>query len=202
MAVVYSCVVVEQGRAGWIREVLYFLFFAPDHTPNIGLWWDLLLEVFPQFTHLFMYVLQILFFVAYPVVVSLRLTRMPFVGVWILASSWAILTPYPSLSHVALQMALYTVVVATHLNDNFYKTLELKLLRNIILVAAVLVVLMANATRGWLYTGTGNVNFYFAGVLVLQATQSYWVGNTLESLLRDEYVLRHPPKNVVHEKNE
>ena len=61
---------------------------------------------------------------------------------------------------------------------------------------------MANATRGWLYTGTGNVNFYFAGVLVLQATQTYWVATTLESLLRDEYVQRHPQKEKEHEKDE
>ena len=198
----YLCNMVEGGSEIWVREVDIFLFFAPDHTPNIGLWWDLLLEIFPQFTFLFLYVLQTLFFAAYPFVVAMRLGKLPLAGVWVLVSGWAILTPYPSLSHVALQMTLYCVVVATYLHSGFYKTIELKLLRNIVLVAAVLIVLMANATRGWLFTGTGNVNFYYAGVLVLQLTQTYWVASTLESLLRDAYLLRHPPTGTQHEKDE
>lgn len=183
----------SSGARAWVDAVLVFLYRAPDHTPNIGLWWDLLLELFPQFTALFVHVLQLLYFGAYPVAVTLALRRTPLAAVWLLAGSWAVLTPYPSLSHVALHAALCPLVVAAHVHAPRRRAAALRTAAALAVVAAVLAVLLASATRGWLYTGTGNVNFYYAGVLVLQGAQTYWLAATSETVLRDDYVQRHPP---------
>ena len=187
------CTALDGGARAWVGAVPVFLYRAPDHTPNIGLWWDLLLELFPQFTALFVHVLQLLFFGAYPVAVTLALRRTPLAAVWLLAGSWAVLTPYPSLSHVALHAALHPLVVAAHVHAPQRRAAALRTVGALGVVAAVLAVLLASATRGWLYTGTGNVNFYYAGVLVLQGAQTYWLAATSETVLRDDYVQRHPP---------
>ena len=194
------CTALGGGSRAWVRAVPVFLYRAPDHTPNIGLWWDLLLELFPQFTALFVHVLQLLTFAAYPVAATLALRRAPLAAAWLLAGAWAVLAPYPSLSHVALHAALYPLVLAAHVRAPRRRAAELRTVGALALVADVLAVLLASATRGWLYTGTGNVNFYFAGVLVLQGAQIYWLAHTSETVLRDDYVQRHPPTDAAQDK--
>ena len=188
LAAVLACTKLEGGDVSWVGEVYGFLYSAPDHTPSISLWWTLLTELFPHFTRLFVHALQLLLFVVYPVAGTLPLRRVPLVAVWLLATAWSVHATYPSLGHVALQITLHCLVVAAHLRTQRYRDHTLKVAGLMVLVAAVLVVLFADATRGWLYTGTGNVNFYYAAVLALQTAQLFWVSNTLDSVRREQFL--------------
>jgi GPI-anchor transamidase subunit U len=81
-----------------------FHLTAPDLTPNMGLWWYFLIEIFDPFRDFFLGVFW-LHLVGYPVGLTLHIRRQPLFVVTTLIGIFAIFKPYPSISDVSLYLA-------------------------------------------------------------------------------------------------
>jgi len=55
-----------------------------------------------------------------------------------------------------------------------------------------LCVLMPIMWRMWIWTGTGNANFYYALTLVIGVVQSFFVVDVMTSVLKRDFLLSNP----------
>jgi phosphatidylinositol glycan class U len=184
-AVILAASYFVEGRSwGWLNSVYWFLLTAPDRTPNIGLWWYFFLELFTHFEVFFTIVFQAST-VAYAVPLAMRYRSHPLFVFWVLcATTLAMLQPYPSLSHVGLHLAILPFV--------WHEVRGTRLTFATALVAISLVVLLPNATRAWLLTGTGNVNFYYFAVMALQGAHLLFISDCLAEVVKRDFLRKNP----------
>ena len=173
---------LEGHSLGWVRGVYGFLLTVPERTPNIGLWWYLFLELFTFYEPFFLAIFQINAFVAAAGPLAVRFSAHPLVVYWAMCAMIAIFAPYPSIANVGLQIGLLPLV--------WGKVRKCGYTLFFAIAAAALVVLLPNATHSWLYLGTGNVNFYYFGTLVLQLVQVNFVTDCLSKVLIRDFLIK------------
>lgn len=78
---------------------------VPDLTPNVGLWWYFLIEIFDPFRGFFLGVFW-LHLLGYVGGLTIRIRRQPLFVITSLLGIFAIFKPYPSISDVSLYFAL------------------------------------------------------------------------------------------------
>lgn len=78
---------------------------VPDLTPNVGLWWYFLIEIFDSFREFFLGVFW-LHLAAYVGALSIRIWKQPLFIITTVTGIFAIFNPYPSISDVSLYFAL------------------------------------------------------------------------------------------------
>lgn len=78
---------------------------VPDLTPNTGLWWYFLIEIFDPFREFFIGVFW-LHLTAYVGGLTIRLRRQPLFVITTLLGLFALFKPYPSISDVSIFFAL------------------------------------------------------------------------------------------------
>ena len=178
----YASWAVEGHSLEWVGGAYGFLLTAPDRTPNIGLWWYLFLELFTFYEPFFTAVFQLNVLVAAAVPLAVRFSSHPLVVYWAMCGVIAVFSPYPSLAAVGLHFALLPLVWAKVRKSGYTFVL--------VITAAALVVLLPNATRAWLYLGTGNVNFYYFGTLALQTVQVLFISDCLSKVVIRDFLIK------------
>ncbi|KAI8476908.1 MAG: GPI transamidase subunit PIG-U-domain-containing protein, partial [Monoraphidium minutum] len=143
----------------WLRSVHGFVLAVDDYTPNIGLFWYFLTELFNDFRPFFKFVLHshapIL---AAPL--ALRFPARPLLVAWALLLAGAALRPYPSAGDLAPWMALGPLALAPQVA----RLRSGLLLTNGLLLLAVLGPAMWTQ---WIIVDAANPNFFYAINLLL-----------------------------------
>jgi phosphatidylinositol glycan class U len=172
-----------EGNRGWtfLDRVYGFQFFVEDLQPNIGVSWYFHTEVFQHFRLLFLFVFQYHVFI-YTIPICYKFSDHPLSAFWILLTIVSTFKSYPSLADIALFMSLYPML--NHLmNHMTYKTL-------IATGALTCACLMPIMWRMWIWTGTGNANFYFAICVGLAVTYGLLIIDYMESVLIRDFLLK------------
>lgn len=167
------------GNWHWVFEVYGFQMQVAELTPNIGPLWYLFTEMFAEYLTFFEFAMQAFIFVL-AVPLAVRFRHDPLVLWWLLVSIVATLRPYLSVADLGLQLGLLGLL------HEDYPQLEHKTLMSATAVAlGVLAPIFHNM---WLYTGTGNANFYFALAIVLAFLQVCLVSGMVSAALTRHYL--------------
>ncbi|KAI5288176.1 hypothetical protein KEM54_005415 [Ascosphaera aggregata] len=138
---------------------------VPDLTPNVGLWWYFLIEIFDPFREFFLGVFW-LHLAGYVGALTFRIRRQPFFVITALLGIFAIFKPYPSVSDVALYLALVPMYRHVFPCPVFHYL--------------------------WIYAGSGNANFFYAITLVWSLGLTILVADSIFAVLRDELEVERP----------
>ena len=96
------------GSWEFIPSTYGFHLLVPDLTPNVGLWWYFLIEIFDPFRDFFLGVYW-LHIVGYVGPLTIRLRQQPLFVITSLLGIFAIFKPYPSISDVSLYFAFLSL---------------------------------------------------------------------------------------------
>ncbi|KAI5305667.1 RING-type E3 ubiquitin-protein ligase ppil2 [Ascosphaera pollenicola] len=156
---------------------------VPDLTPNVGLWWYFLIEIFDPFRGFFLGVFW-LHLSGYVGALSLRIRRQPFFVITALLGIFAIFKPYPSVSDVSLYLALVPMFrhVFPLMRYTFFAV-------STMLYASLLGPVFHHL---WIYAGSGNANFFYAITLVWSLGLTILVADSIFAVLRDEVEVERP----------
>lgn len=138
-------------------QFYYFYYSLSDLTPNIGLFWNLFINVLKNYPAIFYFVFHtLLLFI--PIPLALKFRSEPYLLLALVMIFGIILKPYPTLSDVAL------LVPFAPLLSYLYPYLS----HALILVLVPLFGFCAFPINyyWWIYQGSGNANFYYATTLV------------------------------------
>ncbi|KAI1919073.1 hypothetical protein LOZ53_001738 [Ophidiomyces ophidiicola] len=156
---------------------------VPDLTPNVGLWWYFLIEIFDPFREFFLGVFW-LHLAAYVGGLTIRIRRQPLFVITSLFGIFAIFKPYPSISDVSIYFAFLPLYrhVFPLMRYTFFAVSAL-------FYASLLGPIFHHL---WIYAGSGNANFFYAITLVWSLGLSIIVTDSLFAVLRDEWEKERP----------
>ena len=92
------------GSWEFLASTYGFHLLVPDLTPNVGLWWYFLIEIFDPFRDFFLGVFW-LHIVGYVGPLTIRIRQQPLFVITSLLGVFAIFKPYPGISDVSLYFA-------------------------------------------------------------------------------------------------
>eukprot|EP00033_Pygsuia_biforma_P001705 GCRY01001909.1.p1 GENE.GCRY01001909.1~~GCRY01001909.1.p1 ORF type:complete len:518 (+),score=65.00 GCRY01001909.1:241-1794(+) len=141
-------------------------------TPNLGLWWYMLQEVFPQYRAVFVFTFHWLLLMFAPSL-TLHYRNQPFMFLFVMYFLIVIFQPFSTLTDlaVALSFLSFSPQLIPHLR---YLFLNAQVFFYVVLAAPVM-------WHQWLYTGTGNANFYYACSLVLGVLEGWFLLDTMHA---------------------
>eukprot|EP00040_Diaphanoeca_grandis_P044298 m.11907 g.11907 ORF g.11907 m.11907 type:complete len:428 (+) comp9045_c0_seq1:281-1564(+) len=166
----------------WVFPTLGTVTYVADLTPNIGLCWYLLTEMFDHFRDYFIALLHIST-VLMVMSVSLKFWREPLFLATMLVGIISVVKTYPSVADFALFLGL--VSVRQHLGPY----IKFSLLISGCLLACTILFPMFWYT--WMGDAGGNANFYYAITLVYAFAQSLFLNGLFRAHLTHEHVLLH-----------
>lgn len=155
------------------NNILKFNLLAPDYTPNTGIWWYLIIEMFEHFRSLFLSILGInVFFYAIPLAIfyhndinDLNLVMYEIISIICIFKS------YTSLTDLIIPLILITC---------FYKNVEYRKTSFIAWIALFICVSLCPIMWSqWVVLGRGNANFFFAVTLGIVASMTLLVTDVL-----------------------
>ena len=171
------------GNPAWdfLERVYGFQFFVEDLQPNIGVSWYFHTEVFQHFRLLFLFVFQYHVFL-YTIPICYKFSGQPMTAFWLLLTLASAFKPYPSAADVLLYLSLFPIL--NHLmNHMSYK--------NLIATAGITCAcLLPVMWRMWIWTGTGNANFYFAICVGIAITNGLFITDVMESVLIRNFLIK------------
>ncbi|KAL6048046.1 Phosphatidylinositol glycan, class U [Balamuthia mandrillaris] len=166
----------------FFEEVYGFILWAPDLTPNIGLFWYYFTEVFTHFRLFFTFLFQYhLFLYIPPLAITLR--KYPLFLCWLIMALTAILKSYPTVGDTALYLSILPLFTAVVLENKWS-----------VYVAHVLVfsnVLAPLLWHAWIHQNTGNANFYYCLTLLFFMAQGWLVRDSLTSAMQLDVLFTH-----------
>ncbi|GAA5946675.1 hypothetical protein JCM3765_000345 [Sporobolomyces pararoseus] len=153
------------GSWDFWSSVYGLILKIPDLTPNIGLTWYFFIEMFDHFRSFFLVVFALhpLIYVA-PVTYFYRKDTL--FAIVLLVGSSTLLKSYPTLGDYALWhvlLACYSELLPYVSSPLFHTLLPLYAL-----------FLLPTFHHLWLYSGSGNANFFYASTLVWAVSQGGW----------------------------
>ncbi|KAL1961036.1 hypothetical protein VTO42DRAFT_4924 [Malbranchea cinnamomea] len=156
---------------------------VPDLTPNTGLWWYFLIEIFDPFREFFLGVFW-LHLAGYVGGVTIRLRRQPLFAITTLLGLFALFKPYPSISDVSIFLAFLPLYrhVFPLMRYTFFAV-------SVLLYASLLGPIFYHL---WIYAGSGNANFFYAITLVWSLGLAILIADSLFAVLRDEWETERP----------
>ncbi|GAA5898793.1 GPI-anchor transamidase subunit GAB1 [Sporobolomyces salmoneus] len=153
------------GSWDFLSSVYGLILTIPDLTPNIGLTWYFFIEMFDHFRSFFLVV-----FALHPLVYVAPLTyfyrKDALFAIVLLIGSYTLLNSYPTLGDYALWhvlLACYSELLPYVSSTLFHSLLPLYAL-----------CLLPTFHHLWLYSGSGNANFFYASTLVWAISQGGW----------------------------
>ena len=165
----------------WLDHTIGFQLRVDELTPNIGLLWYLFTEMFADFLPFYRFSIPC-FALALVAPLTLKFRRRPLFLLWLLLSLITVFRSYPSVAELALQMTLLTFLL-TELSKLSYKLFLFTTLCFLAILAYIFHYI-------WLYSGTGNANFYFAICIVLGAVEISLVGGMMSAVQISDYTLK------------
>eukprot|EP00873_Tetraselmis_striata_P041361 jgi/Tetstr1/461625/TSEL_006725.t1 len=168
----------------WLRGSYGFQLTAEDLSPNLGLWWYFVTQMFDSFRPFFLFVLNCqLALLAAPL--ALRFPDRPVLLVALHCLVSAMMRPYPTLADGALYLALLPLLHNTLVH-----------LRHGLLVAATLLWIAALEPalwHLWIYANVANANFFYAATLALGAAHLVLIGDLVGSAAHRDRLLAGKP---------
>jgi phosphatidylinositol glycan class U len=175
---------------------------VPDLTPNTGLWWYFLIEIFDPFREFFLGVFW-LHLAAYVGGLTLRIRRQPLFVITAMLGLFALLKPYPSISDVSVFFAflpLYRHVIPrkciplTETPLILQANISAVMRYTFFAVAALLYASLLGPIfyHLWIYAGSGNANFFYAITLVWSLGIAIVIADLVFAVLRDEWEAERP----------
>ncbi|RKP13502.1 GPI transamidase subunit PIG-U, partial [Piptocephalis cylindrospora] len=160
-----------------------FILSIPDLTPNVGLWWYYLTEMFESFRVFFIGALQLHLF-AFAIPVAIRFSDRPDFAFWLLLGIGNAFKGYPSIGDITVTLALLPLFhgVFAHMRYSF-------LISSLFLHALALSLPFWHL---WIHWGSGNANFFFAVTLVWAAAQIILLVDVVYGMLRVEFSRKWP----------
>ncbi|KAL3897970.1 MAG: hypothetical protein SGCHY_003052 [Lobulomycetales sp.] len=152
--------------------------FVPDLSPNIGLHWYFFIEMFDQFRLFFQCVFQLVACFALVAPVCTKFARYPVFAAYVLIALSTILKTYPSIGDLALSFALVPLFP-----ELFRYTSGLYLPSMFLISSSWLLPMFHHL---WLYSGSGNANFFYASTLVLNTGHVGWVIELIRAKVKRE----------------
>eukprot|EP01097_Dermamoeba_algensis_P005190 TRINITY_DN3299_c0_g1_i1.p2 TRINITY_DN3299_c0_g1~~TRINITY_DN3299_c0_g1_i1.p2 ORF type:complete len:475 (+),score=88.09 TRINITY_DN3299_c0_g1_i1:40-1425(+) len=173
---------LEEIAVKVVHEFLVFTLMAKDFTPNIGLFWYFQMEIFPEYTHFFMFFLHLNIF-AFVIPLAIRCREDPVFLFWFELSTIAIFKTYPTVGDLLLPISLLPI---------FYSWLQFSKLGFVAQSTFIYTALMSPIFwYMWIYLGSANSNFFYANTIVCAATEIFFLADCLSSKLRWEYAYKH-----------
>jgi len=169
----------------FLQETYGFALTVPDLTPNIGVFWYEFTEIFKQYQNFFLFVYQYNAFI-YAIPMYIRLKEHPMVMFWMGVAISAAFKSYPAVGDIALQ-ASFAPLILDEIKGNRYGFI-------IIIVGIFVTVLAPIFWTMWIYSGTGNANFYYAISLVVTVAQVMFLIDSLGAVLKDDYLVKKEEK--------
>lgn len=170
-----------EGNWNFLRSTLGFVLGAPDHSPNIGIFWYFFTELFDHFKVFFLCVFQI-HVCLYVFPLSCRLKEEPFFAAFISLAFISIFKSYPGYGDTTIwgPMVFLWYHSFNYMRNSFTSVVAL--------VAAV--ALGPVFWHLWLFAGSANANFYFASSLILTSAQVFIVFDVLFAYLKRSFELK------------
>lgn len=168
-------------------EFLYSTYgvhlLLPDLTPNVGLWWYFFIEMFDSFREFFLCVFQ-LHLLIYVGGLCIRLRKQPLFAIITTLGISAIFKSYPSIGDTALYLSLLTL----------YRHIFPLMRYTFFAISTLLYATLLGPAfyYQWIYTGSGNANFFYAITLVWCLAITVIVADALFAVLRDEWEIERP----------
>ncbi|GAA6007198.1 hypothetical protein JCM10207_001543 [Rhodosporidiobolus poonsookiae] len=168
------------GNWDFLSSAYGVILTIPDLTPNIGLAWYFFIEMFDHFRAFFLVV-----FALHPVAYVAPLTYFyrgdPLFAVTLLVGATSLLKSYPTLGDWALFHALLACF------SELLPYVQAPLFHLLLPLHALL--LLPTFHHLWLYSGSGNANFFYASTLVWAVAMGGWVVEAVKARGRREVAL-------------
>jgi len=143
----------------WLASSHGFALSVADYTPNIGLFWYFLTELFEAFRPFFKFVLH-----SHAVILAaplaLRFPRRPLFVAWALLLITVALQPYPSAGDAAVWMLLAPLALAQQVR-------QLRTALFLVNAFVLLCVLGPSMWHQWIVVDAANPNFFYSITLLL-----------------------------------
>ncbi|EQL32575.1 phosphatidylinositol glycan, class U [Blastomyces dermatitidis ATCC 26199] len=183
MVLLYMSYIITGNSWEFISATYGVQLLVPDLTPNAGLWWYFLIEIFDPFREFFLGVFW-LHLASYLGAFTVRMRTQPLFVITAILGIFAIFKPYPSISDVSIYFALLPL----------YRHIFPLMRYTFFAVAALLYATLLGPIfhHLWIYAGSGNANFFYAITLVWSLGLSILVADSIFAVLRDEWEKSRP----------
>lgn len=174
----------ENVVGSWLSGTFGFQFIAEDLTPNFGLWWYLITQMFDGFRPFFLFILNCqLALMTAPL--AIRFPNRPVLLFVLHCLISAIMKPYPSVTDVALYMALLPLLYNTlpHLQHSLF-------LSTAFLSIAALEPALWHL---WICVDLANGNLFYAVTLALGAAHVVLINDIVRSAIHRDRLLAGKP---------
>ena len=175
----------------------------PDLTPNVGLWWYFFIEMFDPFRSFFLGVFW-LHMLSYSAPLCLRLKNQPLAAVILMMGVVAIFEPYANAGDIGAWLS--ALCLLSHVFERTFhrrRHCHHPLISRVVsaanrypffsLAAVFYCTLLGPAFHHlWIYSGSGNANFFYAITLTWNLAHLIVLTDTLYSVLRDEWERERP----------
>jgi len=167
-----------------LLSIYNFILNCPDYTPNTGIWWYLITEMFEHFRDFFVGILTInVFFYAIPICLRFKNVHELTMNIWILYSIQAIFKSYSTLSDLVVPLTLLPIF---NISIKHRKTTFIGFIAIFICVS-----LSPIMWSQWIILGRGNANFFFATSLGVNVAATLIVTDILQSHVMEEFVFKN-----------
>jgi len=169
-----------------VQSVHKFILTTPDYTPNTGIFWYLVAEMFEHFRTLFLWILQLNIFI-YAIPLSLKIQKIDTnLVLYLLISIQATFKSYSTLTDLLIPLILLPVF---NKNSKFRKASFISYVAFFICV--VLSPVMWNQ---WVVLGRGNSNFFFATSLGIVVCMALIISDVVLGHFRLEFLVKNGEK--------
>jgi len=169
-----------------VQSVHKFILTTPDYTPNTGIFWYLVAEMFEHFRTLFLWILQLNIFI-YAIPLSLKIQKIDTnLVLYLLISIQATFKSYSTLTDLLIPLILLPVF---NKNSKFRKASFISYVAFFICV--VLSPVMWNQ---WVVLGRGNSNFFFATSLGIVVCMALIISDVVLGHFRLEFLVKNGKK--------
>lgn len=171
---------LDSDKWSFLVKTYGFIYAFADLQPNIGILWYYFTSLFENYIKFFLFVFQYHTFI-YIIPLCYRFKKNPFVALWLLLAIQATFKSYPSVGDIALFLSVLPLIL--HL-------LQEMVYGFVICIASVCIIVLSPIMwRMWIWTGTGNANFYFAICLVTVLAEAILITDIAIAVLKREFLL-------------
>jgi len=170
------------GSWSYLNSVYGFILTVPELTPNMGIFWYFLTEMFDHFRVFFICTLQINL-ILYVAPLSIRFPDQPLLLSTVIIGLIAVFKSYPGVGDVGFFLALLPL---------FSNLLPFMKQTFIILCMLIFTSVLAPiAWQLWIYNNSANANYYFAINLVYSTAQIFLITDLLFGHLKRQFHLKN-----------
>ena len=170
------------GSWNYLNSVYGFILTVPELTPNMGIFWYFLTEMFDHFRVFFICTLQINLLL-YVAPLSIKFPDQPLLLSTVIIGLIAVFKSYPGVGDVGFFLSLLPLF------SNLLPFMKQTFIILCMLLATS--VLAPIAWQLWIYNNSANANYYFAINLVYSTAQIFLITDLLFGHLKRQFHLKN-----------